>query len=75
MSAYLLQAEDVTIQGEGVTIAPFSCALEAGSRLTLLGETGSGKSLLAQAIMGTLPRGLSARGRLRHRRRDLRCRR
>ncbi len=64
MSAYLLQAEDVTIQGEGVTIAPFSCALEAGSRLTLLGETGSGKSLLAQAIMGTLPRGLRARGRL-----------
>jgi peptide/nickel transport system ATP-binding protein len=64
MSAYLLQAEDVTIQGEGVTIAPFSCTLAAGSRLTLLGETGSGKSLLAQAIMGTLPRGLAARGRL-----------
>ncbi|MCE8034881.1 ATP-binding cassette domain-containing protein [Halomonas sp. MCCC 1A11057] len=64
MSAYLLQAEDITIQGEGVTIAPFSCALAAGGRLTLLGETGSGKSLIAQAIMGTLPRGLAAQGRL-----------
>ncbi|WP_111414343.1 ABC transporter ATP-binding protein [Billgrantia lactosivorans] len=64
MSVYLLQAEDLSIQGEGVTIAPFSCALEAGGRLTLLGETGSGKSLIAQAIMGSLPRGLVARGRL-----------
>lgn len=64
MSAYLLQAEGVTIRGEGVTIAPFSCSLEAGGRLTLLGETGSGKSLIAQAIMGTLPKGLAAHGRL-----------
>ncbi len=64
MSTYLLQAEGVTIQGEGVTIVPFSCALKAGGRLTLLGETGSGKSLIAQAIMGTLPRGLRAQGRL-----------
>lgn len=64
MSTCLLQATDLTIRGEGVTIAPFSCSLEPGSRLTLLGETGSGKSLIAQAIMGTLPQGLVAGGRL-----------
>ncbi len=64
MSRYLLQALEITILGEGVTIAPFSCSLEAGGRLTLLGETGSGKSLIAQSIMGTLPPGLAAQGRL-----------
>ncbi|QTP53462.1 ABC transporter ATP-binding protein [Billgrantia sulfidoxydans] len=64
MSAYLLQAAGLTIRGEGVNIAPFSCSLGPGGRLTLLGETGSGKSLIAQAIMGTLPRGLAAQGRL-----------
>ncbi|MGR4066486.1 ABC transporter ATP-binding protein [Billgrantia sp. C5P2] len=64
MSTYLLQAEGLTIRGEGVTIAPFSCSLVPGGRLTLLGETGSGKSLIAQAIMGTLPRGLVAQGQL-----------
>ncbi|MBW6392751.1 ABC transporter ATP-binding protein [Billgrantia antri] len=64
MSSYLLQAEGLTIRGEDVTIAPFSCSLTPGGRLTLLGETGSGKSLLAQAIMGTLPKGLVAQGQL-----------
>ncbi|NIC07055.1 ABC transporter ATP-binding protein [Billgrantia bachuensis] len=64
MSTDLLQARDLTIRGEGVTIAPFSCSLGPGDRLTLLGETGSGKSLIAQAIMGTLPKGLCAQGRL-----------
>jgi ABC-type glutathione transport system ATPase component len=33
-----------------------------GGVLTLIGETGSGKSLIAQAIFGLLPRGLSATG-------------
>ncbi|MCM2131398.1 ABC transporter ATP-binding protein [Larsenimonas rhizosphaerae] len=41
---------------------PVSFTLHAGRPLTLLGETGSGKSLLAQAVMGTLPPGLRARG-------------
>ncbi|SDL51548.1 peptide/nickel transport system ATP-binding protein [Franzmannia pantelleriensis] len=64
MSHPLLQATDLTIQGDGVTIAPFSLNLGSGERLTLLGETGSGKSLIAQAIMGTLPRGLTTSGEL-----------
>ena len=32
-----------------------SLHIPAGGVLTLLGESGSGKSLLAQAIMGNLP--------------------
>lgn len=39
-----------------------SLGLAAGGALTLLGESGSGKSLLAQAIMGTLAAGLRAEG-------------
>lgn len=38
--------------------------LRAGERLTLVGESGAGKSLLAQAIMGTLPAVMRARGRV-----------
>lgn len=39
-------------------------ALRAGERLTLVGESGAGKSLLAQAIMGTLPAVMRAHGRV-----------
>ena len=41
-----------------------SLVLDAGRRLTILGESGSGKSVLAQAIMGTLPPGLIASGEI-----------
>lgn len=37
---------------------------EPGVPVTIVGESGSGKSLLAHAIMGTLPANLRARGRL-----------
>jgi peptide/nickel transport system ATP-binding protein len=36
--------------------------LHAGERLTIVGESGAGKSILAQAIMGTLPAALQASG-------------
>lgn len=60
----LLRADDLAIAGDGVTIAPISLSLAPSQCLTLLGESGSGKSLIAQAIMGTLPPELRARGRL-----------
>ncbi|WP_276716078.1 ABC transporter ATP-binding protein [Pseudooceanicola nitratireducens] len=61
----LLKAEDITVSQGGTPILhPVSLHLEPGEPLVILGETGSGKSLLAQAIMGTLPRDLTARGRV-----------
>lgn len=41
-----------------------SFELRAGERLTLVGESGAGKSLLAQAIMGTLPDVMQASGQV-----------
>ncbi|MDQ4046387.1 MAG: ATP-binding cassette domain-containing protein, partial [Actinomycetota bacterium] len=35
-----------------------------GQAVTIVGESGSGKSLLAHAIMGTLPANLTLRGSL-----------
>ncbi|OGB16740.1 MAG: hypothetical protein A3E51_21645 [Burkholderiales bacterium RIFCSPHIGHO2_12_FULL_67_38] len=52
-------------QPEGRTLLQgCSFALHAGERLTLVGESGAGKSLLAQAIMGTLPDAMRATGRV-----------
>jgi ABC-type glutathione transport system ATPase component len=47
--------------GAGI-VRGVSLVLAAGERLTILGESGSGKSILAQAIMGTLPPGMQTRG-------------
>jgi peptide/nickel transport system ATP-binding protein len=48
----------------GRIVSDVSLALGRGRALTLLGESGSGKSLVAQAIMGNLPPGLRAAGRV-----------
>lgn len=45
-------------------VEPINLSLEAGKNITILGETGSGKSLLIQAIMGALPEGLTASGEI-----------
>ena len=61
----LLSATEITVwAGEDRLVDPVSLALAKGQAVTVLGESGSGKSLLAQAILGTLPKGLSAAGRL-----------
>lgn len=60
-----LHIEDLTIRtGDRVLVSGFSAAVGRGAPLTLLGESGSGKSLVAQAIMGTLPPGVAAQGRI-----------
>lgn len=41
-----------------------SLQIPVGAPFTLLGESGSGKSLLTQAIMGNLPAGLACRGQV-----------
>lgn len=43
-------------------LAPLSLKLGPGERLGLAGESGSGKSLLVQALFGVLPRGVKQTG-------------
>ena len=49
---------------EGEVVAPISMTIESGQSVLLIGETGSGKSLFAQSLLGTLPKGLRATGQL-----------
>lgn len=61
----LLEARDITVRsGTSRLVAPISLCLQPGRPFTILGETGSGKSLLAQAIIGTLPPSLHATGQV-----------
>ena len=62
----LIQTTDLCVTTlDGLTLVePISLQLSKGENLTILGETGSGKSLLAQAIMGALPDGLICRGEI-----------
>ncbi|WP_137135389.1 ATP-binding cassette domain-containing protein [Rhizobium sp. FKY42] len=61
----LMKVQGAAVHGSGGRLVePFSFSLEAGRPFTILGETGSGKSLLAQALMGLLPDGLTASGQL-----------
>mgnify|MGYP000232479231 CR=1 FL=1 len=61
----LLDADGIVVR-DGTTplVSRLSLRLDPGEPLIVLGETGSGKSVLAQAVMGTLPRGLRAEGRV-----------
>jgi peptide/nickel transport system ATP-binding protein len=59
----LLAVEDLTVHvGARALVRGVSFALRPGEALTLLGESGAGKSLLAQAVMGNLPAALRADG-------------
>ena len=60
-----LEAVDLNISaGATPLVDSVSIAVDPGSILVIVGETGSGKSLLAQALMGTLPDELSWNGRI-----------
>lgn len=52
------------LHGDRELVCGISFAIPPGGVLTLLGESGSGKSLLAQAIMGNLPAPLRCEGRV-----------
>src|SRR5205814_1999798 len=72
MSQSPLVVEDLTVRVESVEVVhQLRFALAAGQRTGLIGESGSGKTLTALAIMGLLAEGLSASGRVLYRDRDL----
>ncbi|HEX8966746.1 MAG TPA: ABC transporter ATP-binding protein [Chloroflexota bacterium] len=72
MRSSVLRVEELTVRvGSLPIIHHLNFELEAGQRTGLIGESGSGKTLTALAIMGLLPEGLSASGRVLHHGRDL----
>ncbi len=50
--------------GSSALVDDVSFALEPGERVGLIGESGSGKSMTALAVMGLLPEGLRASGKV-----------
>lgn len=59
----LLEVKDLSVHaGAAPLLRGASFALAPGRSLTVLGESGAGKSLMVQAIMGTLPMSLTAGG-------------
>jgi len=58
-----LDVQDLRIERAGQTIVSrVSLALRSGETIGIVGESGSGKSMTARALMGLLPRGLTAHG-------------
>ncbi|MDO6387692.1 ABC transporter ATP-binding protein [Uliginosibacterium sp. 31-12] len=59
----ILEASGISVHaGSQRLLRELSFTLRAGEVLTILGESGAGKSLLADALMGNLPAGLVAGG-------------
>jgi len=57
--------EGLCVDGPGGRLlGPLSFAVAPGARLTIMGETGAGKSLAALAVLGALPPALRATGRI-----------
>ncbi|MDK1361204.1 ABC transporter ATP-binding protein [Arthrobacter sp. zg-Y1219] len=62
----LLDVAGLTVTArEKVLVQDFALTLARGERVGLIGESGSGKSLTAAALMGLLPEGVSATGSVR----------
>ncbi|MFI6584238.1 ATP-binding cassette domain-containing protein [Embleya sp. NPDC050493] len=62
----LLQVTDLTIRIAGRTVVDgIDLTLAPGERLGLIGESGSGKSLTALAVLGLLPEGAEVTGSIR----------
>ena len=60
------------IAHDGPMVQPLDAAIEPGRTLALIGESGSGKTLTAKALIGLLPRGFRAEGSVRIGERTLR---
>lgn len=64
MTALLLERLAVRDRAGRTLVAPLDLALERGGMVSLVGESGAGKSLVCAAVAGTLPPGLAAAGRI-----------
>ncbi|MGA9776355.1 MAG: ABC transporter ATP-binding protein [Candidatus Dormiibacterota bacterium] len=59
----LLTVSDLVVEAAGQQIIRgLSLSVDAGERVGLIGESGSGKTMAALALMGLLPEGLSLQG-------------
>jgi oligopeptide/dipeptide ABC transporter ATP-binding protein len=72
----LLRVEDLRIRSrlggrDRTIVTSLSLAVGRGETIGIVGESGSGKSLTARAIMGLLPAGLHASGRVEYGGRNL----
>ncbi|GGO64168.1 ABC transporter ATP-binding protein [Nonomuraea cavernae] len=68
----MLSVEGLSVSAESVRLVrEVSFAIAPGERVGLIGESGSGKSLTALALMGLLPEGVTATGTARLREHDL----
>jgi peptide/nickel transport system ATP-binding protein len=62
---YSIEVEALSVfAGASRLMGPVSFRLKPGGTLVIMGETGAGKSLIAQAILGTLPAALRAKGKV-----------
>ncbi|MDR9829095.1 ATP-binding cassette domain-containing protein [Vibrio sp. FNV 38] len=63
MSEFVVEVKSLSIWSTSSNIVDdLSLSLSLGKPVTILGETGSGKSILGQAIMGVIPAGLKSEG-------------
>jgi peptide/nickel transport system ATP-binding protein len=61
----LLEIDALTVSFGGTNVLDaVSFAIERGARFGIIGESGSGKTMTALAVMGLLPEGASASGRI-----------
>ncbi|MFK5582777.1 ABC transporter ATP-binding protein [Serinicoccus sp. LYQ131] len=66
MSSTVLDVRDLSVRtGDIALLDEVSLSIERGERVGLIGESGSGKSLTALAVMGLLGEGLHATGDVR----------
>lgn len=70
--AAALEVRDLVVMASDLqAVRGISFSLPAGGRMGLMGESGSGKTLTALALMGLLPVGLTASGEVLHDGEDL----
>jgi peptide/nickel transport system ATP-binding protein len=61
----MLEARNLTVATQQLSLmGPIDLSVAAGHSLVIMGESGAGKSLIAQAIMGSLPPSLSVKGEI-----------